>query len=103
MALIKCPECDKDISNQTKSCPHCGYRLNAKKNKENVKLVFFILGIILFIALFAIIVDLCTTTTDEYAERLEKSVSEYNAISDRVDDLERQKSYNDHLIEYYEN
>ena len=25
MALIKCPECGKDISNRTEKCVHCGY------------------------------------------------------------------------------
>ena len=25
MALIKCPECKKEISDVAKSCPHCGY------------------------------------------------------------------------------
>lgn len=28
MALIKCPECGKDVSDQTKACIHCGYPLN---------------------------------------------------------------------------
>ena len=27
MALIKCPECSKQISDQAASCPHCGYIL----------------------------------------------------------------------------
>ena len=25
MALINCPECQKEISEKVKSCPHCGY------------------------------------------------------------------------------
>ena len=25
MALIKCPECTKEISSEALSCPHCGY------------------------------------------------------------------------------
>ncbi|MEA3314753.1 MAG: zinc ribbon domain-containing protein [Campylobacterota bacterium] len=24
MALVKCPECEKEISNQTPTCPNCG-------------------------------------------------------------------------------
>lgn len=28
MALIKCPECGKEISDTTPSCPHCGYRFS---------------------------------------------------------------------------
>lgn len=27
MALIHCPECDKEISDKVKACPHCGYPL----------------------------------------------------------------------------
>lgn len=27
MSLIKCPECDKQISDRSYSCPHCGYPL----------------------------------------------------------------------------
>jgi len=27
MALINCPECNKEISNQAKICVHCGYPL----------------------------------------------------------------------------
>lgn len=33
MALIKCPECKKDISNLSEVCIYCGYPLN--KPKEN--------------------------------------------------------------------
>ena len=28
MALIKCPECSKEISDKAISCPHCGFGLN---------------------------------------------------------------------------
>jgi len=27
MSIVKCPECQKDISNQAITCPHCGYQL----------------------------------------------------------------------------
>ena len=28
MALIKCPECKKEISNSAKNCPSCGYKIS---------------------------------------------------------------------------
>ena len=28
MALIKCPECGKEISDTAKSCPNCGYMIH---------------------------------------------------------------------------
>lgn len=30
MALIKCPECKKNISTTVDTCPHCGYKLSAE-------------------------------------------------------------------------
>ena len=36
MALIKCSECGKEISDQAKACPHCGFPLpKPKKEKAN--------------------------------------------------------------------
>lgn len=37
MALIKCPECGNQISDQAKSCPQCGFVLN--KNGSNDKVI----------------------------------------------------------------
>ena len=94
MALVKCPECNKEISNQSKMCPHCGYKTNSQKNKRTVKLILCLLGMVLFIVLIAVIIDMCTTTTDEYEEKLRNSVQEYNEVVDRIDELEEQKQYN---------
>lgn len=33
MALITCPECSKEISDQVKSCPHCGFPLSEESNE----------------------------------------------------------------------
>lgn len=33
MALLKCPECNHDVSSEATSCPNCGYPIN--KNVEN--------------------------------------------------------------------
>lgn len=32
MAMIKCRECGKDISDQAEMCPHCGCSINSNKN-----------------------------------------------------------------------
>ena len=37
MALIKCPECNREISSVAKFCPHCGYPLSDEKPIEEVK------------------------------------------------------------------
>lgn len=33
MALIKCPECEKEISDKAVSCPNCGYPMKPQKDK----------------------------------------------------------------------
>jgi hypothetical protein len=39
MALIYCPECQKEISNKVKACPHCGYPLISESNNDNAQRV----------------------------------------------------------------
>ncbi|MEG0252027.1 MAG: zinc-ribbon domain-containing protein, partial [Christensenellaceae bacterium] len=37
MALIKCPECNKDISEEAILCPQCGYPIADKIDEINAK------------------------------------------------------------------
>lgn len=34
MAMIKCPECGKEVSENAAKCPSCGYSIKAEKKKE---------------------------------------------------------------------
>lgn len=34
MALIECPECKKEVSNQASNCPNCGYPLSEMKMRK---------------------------------------------------------------------
>ena len=40
MALIKCPECNKEISNKSNTCVHCGYKF---KNNKNYLKIFIVI------------------------------------------------------------
>ena len=54
MALIKCPECEREISDSAKRCIHCGYTLPKKSPKKMLsskQLCLGVLGIVLIIAL----------------------------------------------------
>jgi hypothetical protein len=35
MALVKCPECAKEVSDQAVACPHCGLPLSGKATAPN--------------------------------------------------------------------
>ncbi len=37
MALIKCPECGKQISNQASSCPNCGYPIASQPRGVKIR------------------------------------------------------------------
>ena len=39
MALIKCPECGKEISDKAESCPHCGYPITENAEAENINIL----------------------------------------------------------------
>lgn len=56
MALIKCKECKKEVSNKADTCPHCG---SPAKAKTSGCTVFFIIGIVAFIV--------CATMMDDTA------------------------------------
>lgn len=55
MALVKCPECNNEISDKAIACPHCGYPINMpeKEDRRPVAPIYpFILVILSFIILF---------------------------------------------------
>lgn len=56
MALIKCSECNKEISDQAKMCPHCGYKQPKAKRKassQSKKKIVSKLVIAIFVLLIA--------------------------------------------------
>ena len=50
MALIKCRECKKEISNKAKVCPNCGAKV---KSKTKV-IVISIIGVLIFVVLIIV-------------------------------------------------
>lgn len=70
MALIKCPECGKEISNKVKKCPNCAYSL--KKNKfdfkKNKKVIIIL--ILLFILIIGGIISFYIYSKNEYNNKV---------------------------------
>lgn len=42
MALIKCPECGRDVSDKSKQCVHCGFPLDQIKSTENTAYAMYL-------------------------------------------------------------
>ena len=56
MALINCPECNREISAKAESCPHCGFIIKQKqKNLSKLQVLILTSIIILIIILFTAI------------------------------------------------
>lgn len=51
MALIKCPECQKEVSDQAESCPNCGIKMPKKWYNKNIGCfsVIVLLGLLFFL------------------------------------------------------
>ena len=99
MALIKCPECDREISSQARVCPNCGYHLKSNraervlhKISEKKKLIAFILSVIV-IAIIALCVYSNTLTPHE-----KLAVENCNTLKSMLKSPDSFKLYDDILI-----
>lgn len=67
MALIKCPECKNNISDQADVCPKCGYEINNnnKTNKNNKKIdyKYLLIGLVIIVVGFYMLNNRKTPTT----------------------------------------
>jgi len=69
LSLINCPECNKEISNQAKSCPNCGYEIaklkdieKKKEDKKNLRIGCIVVIVIAII--IAISIGICDNGDD---------------------------------------
>lgn len=96
MALIKCPECGKEISDTVKKCPNCGYR---KKTKFNNK-VFIAGGAIIALALIVGVVFMYFTREQPLTKLEQQAV---DCIIDYKKMLKNPESLQVHDIRWEEN
>ena len=70
MALIKCPECGKEISNKAKKCPNCAYSLKKHKLnfKEHKKVI--IISLLIFILIIGVLIGFYIHSKKEYSKKV---------------------------------
>lgn len=96
MALIKCPECGKEISDTIKKCPNCGYHKKAKINKK----MFIVGGALVLIALISIIIFMFLTKWKPLTKLEQHAV---DCINDYKKMLKNPESLQVHEIRWEEN
>lgn len=84
MALIKCPECGKEISDKAKSCPGCGYPINkteveTEQDRINIRgknkgKTFMTFGGILFSVTMIFVLGTANTETALRAKKLTRGL-----------------------------
>ena len=85
MALINCPECGKEISDQAISCPNCGYRVaenivqskpfSAEEAKKKKKKIIYIVGAVVAFLVVIVAMNVHTNTSNPF-EKLDKGMSQ---------------------------
>ena len=55
MALIRCKECGKEISENAKSCPNCGNPIKTEEKKKTNKKMYVTISIVIILILFVAI------------------------------------------------
>lgn len=113
MALIKCPNCGREISDKADVCPHCGYSLSTagetaeKKNKKidknkiislcNGRLKYILLGIGLVVVVLILTVYISNYTAMNAVERY------FEAVNEQLQDIEIVYEEPEEVIETVEN
>lgn len=75
MALVKCSECGKEISDTIKKCPNCGYKNKKKLNKKKF-VIICIISLVLLIGSCVSIIMIKNNNTKQQ----EKLVQEYDSL-----------------------
>lgn len=114
MALIKCPECDKEVSSTAESCPNCGYAVkkhfddieNAKREAEKQQQLALrrekrnsTLKIVLPIIIIAIFI-VTGFSINHFVLSQRKIFTNEHAMTDYLTDYSSWKLDNDYTEEY---
>lgn len=67
MALIKCKECEKEISDKAKTCPNCGCPLKEKNAINKMVVIGVPLTLALFVVVIIVLAKVTTYSTGEFS------------------------------------
>ena len=101
MALIKCENCGKNISDKAKKCVHCGIKIkkyNKVDRKKQMKENIIIYGILLITILILSIISLYQTNIYSFeASEIAERVCEYEKINNELIDLIEVRMSEEHI------
>jgi hypothetical protein len=94
MAMVKCRECDKEVSNKAKTCPNCGVKNPQPQSKFNLYLKLA-LGAILVISIVKCVNDSGNQESERIAEkqRIEASKTPEQRAQEAADKAKREAEF----------
>ena len=100
MALIKCPECGKKVSDQTKQCPNCGRtitdadkELAIEQNKKSKKHKKIALIVIIVMLLAGVACGVTYYFVQENNKRIEKEQKYKNARKESAENRNKRSEF----------
>lgn len=100
MALINCPECSKQISEQTNACPHCGYPIQSQQVNPFANQIqpkadvpkSYGCGTFIIIVIVCFILYQCVSSYSDYQDRVQSHSEPVNEPQPENIDLETKAS-----------
>lgn len=84
MAIINCKECKKEVSDQAKICPNCGFDLQKEKNTAiTSKGCLWIFGILFAVILFVMLLP-SSPDSDSNSKKLEAYVYSQEIVETKL-------------------
>ena len=94
MALIKCKECGRKISNKAKKCPHCGVTLIEKeKTNKNLKIILIATLIIIIVGVMSFLYFKSDTNDDLNRNNNNESVFKDITTQKGFDNIKKNENY----------
>lgn len=88
MALINCPECNKEISDQVTNCPNCGYPLKKKESKAGKRIIIAVsvIVVVILVSVLIFVANLFLNNNEKKAIRYfqEGQLEEFQSIKPKM-------------------
>lgn len=104
MALIKCPECGKEISDKAKKCPNCGYKIkNGFIDRRKMRIIIVAIFLVL-VTLICVIVQKERKEQKVLEEQRQREIAEIDSWVEKVygGEIPTQVEY-DEMVERFNN